>query len=153
MGRYRVIRQMSLGRFETTKRVLAGVGDVKEPILVLVLLVDAAHQRGCWGKDLIDEDEDGLLRGQLNTLADNINELPDRQVRWHQILLFIDGGDVALLYLFADDRNTVTVLLSNSLGLGLALLEGVLVLELASHLGGDVSCLVWMLDGDDSIGD
>jgi len=34
-------------------------------------------------------------------------------------------------------RNTVSVLLSDALGLGLALLEGVLVLELGSHLGGD----------------
>jgi len=33
-------------------------------------------------------------------------------------------------------RNAVRVLLADTLGLGLALLEGVLVLELASHFGG-----------------
>lgn len=32
-------------------------------------------------------------------------------------------------------RNTVGILLSDALGLGLALLEGVLVLELAAHGG------------------
>lgn len=32
--------------------------------------------------------------------------------------------------------NAISVLLANTLGLGLALLEGVLVLELGSHLGG-----------------
>lgn len=32
-------------------------------------------------------------------------------------------------------RNTVRVLLANALGLGLALLKGVLVLELAAHFG------------------
>lgn len=34
--------------------------------------------------------------------------------------------------------NAIRVLLANALGLGLALLEGVLVLELASHFGGVV---------------
>jgi hypothetical protein len=33
--------------------------------------------------------------------------------------------------------NAVVVLLANALGLGLALLEGVLVLELGAHVGGD----------------
>lgn len=33
-------------------------------------------------------------------------------------------------------RNAVRVLLANALGLSLALLEGVLVLELAAHNGG-----------------
>jgi hypothetical protein len=33
-------------------------------------------------------------------------------------------------------RNTIRVLLANALGLSLALLEGVLVLKLAAHIGG-----------------
>lgn len=33
-------------------------------------------------------------------------------------------------------RNAIRVLLANALGLSLALLEGVLVLELAAHVGG-----------------
>ena len=33
--------------------------------------------------------------------------------------------------------NAIRVLLTNALGLSLALLEGVLVLELAAHSGGD----------------
>jgi hypothetical protein len=33
-------------------------------------------------------------------------------------------------------RNAISILLADALGLGLALLERVLVLELGSHLGG-----------------
>lgn len=155
-----------------------------------MLLVDAAHQRGCWRENLVDEDEDGLLRRKLDTLTDDVDELAYRQVRRDQVLLLVDGCDVALLYFFADDllarcllarwheedyqatarravnlltasdalnnesggkgcknityRNAVTVLLANPLGLGLALLEGMLVLELASHLDGDCGWLEWV---------
>ena len=31
------------------------------PVLILVLLVNAAHQGSCRWQDLVDEDEDGLL--------------------------------------------------------------------------------------------
>jgi hypothetical protein len=116
--------------------VLAGVGDIEEAVLVLVLFVDAAHQGSCRGENLVDEDEDGLLGRQLDSLADDVDKLADGQIGRDQILLLVDGGDVALLNLFADDRNTVSVLLSNALGLGLTLLEGVLVLELATHIDG-----------------
>jgi hypothetical protein len=68
-----------------------------------VLLVDAAHQRGCWRKDLIDKDEDGLLWGQLDPLADDVDELAYRQIRRDQVLFLVDSSDIALLDLFADD--------------------------------------------------
>lgn len=42
------------------------------------------------------------------------------------------GEDVALI----THWDTVKILLANTLGLSLALLEGVLVLELGSHFGG-----------------
>lgn len=68
-----------------------------------MLLVDAAHQGSRGWQDLIDEDENGLLRGELDTLPDDVDELTDGQVRGHQILLLIDGGDVGLFHLLADD--------------------------------------------------
>ena len=73
------------------------------PVLVLVLLVDAAHERRRWGQDLLDEDEDGLLGRQLDALADDIDELAHRQVGRDQILLLIDCRDVRLLNLLAND--------------------------------------------------
>lgn len=121
------------GGLKVAKRVFARVGDVKKPVrklsdkchvrqpagrrvdrvtgcfggdlpvLILVLLVDAAHQRGCRRKDLVDEDEDGLLRRQLDPLANDVDELADGKICWYQVLLLVDGGDVALLDLFADD--------------------------------------------------
>ena len=79
------------------------VRDVEESVLVLVLLVDAAHEGGGGWQDLVDEDEDGLLRRKLNALADHVDELSDSEVGGDQVLLLVDGGDVRLLDLFADD--------------------------------------------------
>ena len=83
-----------------TKRVLARIAHIKEVVLVpetrsgcqcrkmrskllrmgrlLVLLVDRAHQSRGWRKGFIHEDEDGLLRCELDALANHVNELTDR---------------------------------------------------------------------------
>jgi len=118
-----------------TEGVLARVGDVEETIFVLVLLVDGAHKRSSRWQDFIDEDEDGLLRAQLDALSDNVDELADGEVCRHQVLLLIDGRDVGFLDLLADDWDAVGVLLADALRLCLALLKGVLVLELGTHSG------------------
>ena len=76
-------------------------GDV--PVLVFVLLVDAAHQRGGGRQDLIDKDEDSLLGGQLDALADNVHELANREVGRHEVFLLVDRRDVRLFDLLADD--------------------------------------------------
>lgn len=91
-------------------RLRSGGGDV--PILVLVLLVDAAHEGGGGRQDLVDEDEDGLLGGQLDALADDVDELADGEVCGHEVLLLVDGRDVRLLDLLADDGDAVGVLLA-----------------------------------------
>ena len=152
------------------------IRDIEETIFVLVLFVDAAHDRSCRREDLVHEDEDSLLRRKLDTLADHIDKLADCKVCGHQILLLVDGRDVRFLNFFTDNlvesresvdgmsgerlglndtqprerlskagwtedkrytyRNTISVLLANTLSFSFALLEGVLVLELGSH-GGD----------------
>jgi hypothetical protein len=76
--------------------------DVQETILILVFLVDATHERGGGRQDLIDEDEDGLLRTELDSLAYHVDELSDGQVGGYEVLLLVDGGDVGLFDLFAD---------------------------------------------------
>jgi len=68
-----------------------------------VLLVDRAHQsRGRW-QHLVDEDEDRLLGRKLDPLADNVDELTDCQVRGDQVFFLIDGSDIRLLDLLADN--------------------------------------------------
>ena len=79
------------------------VRNVQEPILILVLFVDAAHEGGGRWENLIDEDEDGLLWRKLDALADNIHELADCQVCWDKVLLLVDGRDVRFLDFLADD--------------------------------------------------
>jgi len=112
------------------KCVLAGVGDVQESVLVLVLLVDGAHQRSGRRQDFINEDENGLFGAQLDALADDIDKLANGEIGGNKVLLLVDGGNVRLLDLLADDWDAVGVLLAYALRLCLALLEGVLVLEL-----------------------
>ena len=74
-----------------------------------MLLVDGAHQRGGRGQDLVDEDEDGLLRAELDALADDVDKLADGKVGGHKVLLLVDRRDVRLLDLLADDlRYTVS---------------------------------------------
>lgn len=79
------------------------IRDVKETIFVLVLFVNTAHERSCRRQDLIDEDEDGLFRRKLDTLADDVDELADREVCRNKILLLINGSDVRFLDLFTDN--------------------------------------------------
>lgn len=67
-------------RSGAAERVLARVADVEEAVLVLVLLVDGAHQCCRGGQDLVDEDEDGLLGRELDALADDVDELADGEV-------------------------------------------------------------------------
>lgn len=77
--------------------------DIQEAVLILVFLVDAAHQRGGGWQHLIDEDEDGLFRAELNALADHVDELAHRQVGGYQVFLLVDRRDVGFFYFFADD--------------------------------------------------
>ncbi len=68
--------------------------DVQEPILILVLFVNAVHQRCRWWQDLIYEDEDSFLRRELDALANNVDELAHGQVARDKILLLVDCGNV-----------------------------------------------------------
>ena len=68
-----------------------------------MLFVDAAHESCGRREDLIDEDEDGLLGRQLDALADDVDELADSQVGRDEVLLLVDGGNVGLLDLLADN--------------------------------------------------
>lgn len=67
------------------------------------LLVDAAHECCCGWQDLVNEDEDGFLWGELDALADDIDELADGQVCRDEVLLLVDGGDVGLFDFLTDD--------------------------------------------------
>jgi hypothetical protein len=100
-GRHRI--HVSDSCLEAAEGVLAAVRNVQEAVLVLVLLVDARHQGGGRRQDLVDEDEDGLFGAELDALADDVDELAHGQVGGDEVLLLVDGGDVRLFDLFADD--------------------------------------------------
>lgn len=78
-------------------------GGNDSPVFILVFLVDAAHERGGGRQDLVDEDEDGLLRGELDPLPDHVHELADGEVGRYEVLFLIDRSDVTLLDLLTDD--------------------------------------------------
>lgn len=133
---------------ESTKDSGSGrvdVRDVQEPVLVLVLLVDGAHQRSSWGKDLVDEDEDGLLRAELDALANHVDELAHGEICWNEILLLVDSSDVRLLDLLADDLYSgLSVLLLLLLLLLLATLRG-RVCVCVARLTGILSAYFWRM--------
>jgi hypothetical protein len=85
-----------------------------------VLLVDAAHESCCRWQDFINEDEDGLFRAELDSLSDNVDKLADGEICRYQVLLLVDSSDIRLLGLLTDDWNTVGVLLTDALSLGLS---------------------------------
>ena len=68
-----------------------------------MLLVDAAHESSSGRQDFIDENEDSLLWGELDPLADDVDKLSNSQVCRDKILLLVDGRDVALLNLLANN--------------------------------------------------
>jgi hypothetical protein len=79
-----------------------------------VLLVNAAHQcRGRW-QDFINENEDGLLWGELYALADYIDELAHREIGGDKIFLLVDSSDIRFFDLLADDGNAVGIFLPDS---------------------------------------
>lgn len=88
---------------EVAEGVLAGVLDVEESILVLVLSVHVLHQRRGHGHDVLRVDEDGLFGRQLDTLPDDVDELSHGEVCRDQVLLLVDRCDIALVVLLADD--------------------------------------------------
>ena len=59
-----------------------------------MLIINATHEGCGWRKDFINEDEDGLLRRQLDPLSDDIDELTDSQICGDEVLLLIDGSDI-----------------------------------------------------------
>ena len=71
-----------------------------------MLFVDTAHERSSRRQDLIDENEDGLLRRELDALADDIYELADSEVGWDQVFLLVDRCDVGFLDFFTDYLDT-----------------------------------------------
>ena len=79
------------------------VRDVQEAVLVLVLLVYGGHKGRSRRQDLVDEDEDGLLWRELDSLADHVDELADGEICRDEVLLLVDGRDVGLLDLLADN--------------------------------------------------
>lgn len=71
-----------------------------------MLIVDTAHECSSRWQDLIDEDEDGLLWAELDSLADNIDELANCQIGGDEVLLLVDCCDVGLLDFLTDDLLT-----------------------------------------------
>ena len=68
-----------------------------------MFLIDTAHERSSGRQDLIDENEDRLLRAELDALTNDVDELAHGEVGGDEVFLFVDRGNVALFYLFADD--------------------------------------------------
>lgn len=99
----------------------------------MVLLVKAAHGGRGRGDDVVDEEEEGVLRPQADPLSDQEVELADSQVRGHQVLLLVQLGDPGFGCAFHDDGDAIRILPPDLFPLGPSLLEGMLFLVLPLH--------------------
>lgn len=68
-----------------------------------MLFIDAAHESSGWRQDLINEDEDGLLWREFNPFANNVDELAHGEIGRNEVLLLVDGSDVALFNLLTNN--------------------------------------------------
>ena len=87
-----------------------------------MLLVDVRHLHCSRREFVVDENEYRRIRSELDALADDVNELTDRQVRRHQVIVLVDVCNRSLVALFGDDRNSIRILETNSSRFSLALL-------------------------------
>lgn len=67
-----------------------------------MLLVNQTHQRIRRWQHIRDKDKDGLFRVQLDAFPNDVDKLAHGEVRWHQVLFLVDGGDVRLFGPFDD---------------------------------------------------
>ena len=104
------------------KRVLATVGNVEEAVLVLKVRVDLAHGRRRLRYGLVDEQEDGLLRRQLDAFAYDPHELGDRDVVGHQKFALVNLGYLRVGHSFDDDRYAIGIFGADLFRLCLSLL-------------------------------
>lgn len=86
--------------------------------MLLHTRVYAAVQRTCGWEDVLDEYKDGLLRAELDAPPDHVHELSHSEVPRHEVLFLVNVGDVGLLGLLDNHRDTVRVTLPDPLGLG-----------------------------------
>ena len=71
-------KSRSLLHLRRSVHALVGVGDVQEEVLLVVLLIKASH--GCRGRGdhIVDEEEEGILRPQADSFANEEVELERR---------------------------------------------------------------------------
>lgn len=121
-----------------TERVLARIGNVEEAVLVLEVRVDLAHGGGRLRDGLVDEQENGLLRWELDAFADDPHELRYRDVVGHEELALVDLGDLRVGDALDHHRDAVWVLGADLLSLAFALLQVVLFAESEFHFDRNV---------------
>lgn len=74
-----------------------------------MFIVHRRHQRGGRRQCLVDEDEDGLVGRQLDSLADDVDELAYGQIRWDEIFLLVNSSDITLFDFLADNLKSKQV--------------------------------------------
>lgn len=65
-----------------------------------MLVVDDGHEGGSGWKDVVYKQEHGLISRELDTLANNVDELSHRKIGRDQVLLLVNVWDVRLICLF-----------------------------------------------------
>jgi len=107
----------------------------------VVFLVKVSHCGAGRGDDVVDKEEESVLGSKADAFPDQEVKLSDSQVRWYEVLLFVQVPDSSPGGLLDDDRNTVWVFLSDLFAFCASLFEGMFFLVLPLHFGLDFDLL------------
>uniref|UniRef100_A0A146LXZ0 Uncharacterized protein n=1 Tax=Lygus hesperus TaxID=30085 RepID=A0A146LXZ0_LYGHE len=110
------------------------VCDVQEEILFVVLLIERTHGGRCRRNDVVDKEEQSVIRAQLNSLADEEVKLAYSEVRRHQIFLLVKIADPCFGSLLYDHGDSISIFPSDFLAFCLPFLERVLFFVLKLHV-------------------
>lgn len=100
----------------------------------MVLLIDSRERRTGWGKGVVDEKEESLLRSHRHTLSDQEAQLTHCEVRGHEVLLLVQVRSSRPGSPLHNDRYLVGMLGSHPLTLCPPHLQWYRALVLTVHL-------------------
>ncbi|GMR40247.1 hypothetical protein PMAYCL1PPCAC_10442, partial [Pristionchus mayeri] len=73
-----------------TVDTLLGVGHVEEEIFLVMILVELSHRGHRLRNDVVDEEEEGVLGTEIDSLSDEEVELSNCGVSRDEILLLVE---------------------------------------------------------------
>lgn len=125
--------QLTLKGSQNSIDALVTVGDIKKEVFLVVLLIKRAQGRARGRDHVINEEKEGIFGTQVDPLPNEEVELPNGQVGWNQILLFVQIADASFRSLLHDNWHSIWILFPDFLAFGPSFLEWMFFFILPLH--------------------